>query len=215
MSMSGRARRSAALRRRSARWLVMIVALLIVATACSSGSGGSGSGSGSSKGSQDGNDSGYVGSDHQLTTIKPDKRKPAPDISGPSLKGKKSIHLDDYKGKVVVVNVWGSWCAPCRNEAPDLRAAAKKTSGTAHFLGIDSRDPGKAAPRAFVRSYKMTYPSIYDPDGSQVVRFTKVPPSAIPATLVIDRQGRVAARVLGTVTRSTLVGMVKDVANGK
>lgn len=189
----------------------MMVAVLIVAAACSSGSGSSSS----NKNSQDGNDSGYVGSDHQLTTIKPKKRKPAPDIEGPSLTGKKSVQLDDYAGKVVVVNVWGSWCGPCRKEAPDLRAASQKTADKAQFIGIDSRDQGKSAPRAFVRSHKIGYPSIYDPDGGQVVKFTKVPPSAIPSTLVIDRHGRVAARVLGTVTRDTLVGMINDVASGK
>lgn len=200
-------RRRHASRRKPIAQLIMLVALLVVISACSTSS--------SDKDSQDGNDSGYVGSDHQLTTIAPKKRKPAPKISGPKLTGSGTIDLREHTGKVVVVNVWGSWCAPCRKEAPDLRAANKKTADKAQFIGIDSRDSGKAAPRAFVRTSKIKYPSIYDPDGAEVVKFSKVPPSAIPSTLVIDRKGRVAARVLGTVTRKTLVDMINDVASGK
>lgn len=184
----------------------MVVALLLV-SACGTSS--------ADKDSQTGDDNGYVGSDHQLTSIAPKKRKPAPKVAGPSLSGSGTINIRKHTGKVLVVNVWGSWCAPCRKEAPDLRAASKKTAGKARFIGIDSRDSGKAAPRAFVRAFKINYPSIYDPDGSQVVKFSKVPPSAIPSTLVIDRRGRVAARVLGTVSRNTLVDMVDDVASGK
>jgi thiol-disulfide isomerase/thioredoxin len=184
----------------------MLVAVLIAVTACGGSSSANSSG-------QDDSDSGYVGSDHQLTTIKPKKRTQAPKIEGQSLTGSKRINTGDYVGKVLVINVWGSWCAPCRREAPDLRAASKQTAGKARFVGIDSRDSGKAAPRAFVHRFKIGYPSIYDPDGSQVVKFTKVPPSAIPATLVLDRRGRVAARVLGKVTRRTLVGLVHDVAS--
>lgn len=205
--MSRRRRSAYGLSRTSRVGLVMVAALLVGVSACSTSSAG--------KDSQTGDDNGYVGSDHQLTMIKPKKRKPAPTISGPSVSGSKTIDTADYSGKVVVINVWGSWCAPCRKEAPDLQKASKKTADKAQFVGIDSRDSGKAGPRAFLRAFKITYPSIYDPDGSRVVKFSKVPPSAIPSTLVLDQHGRVAARVLGTVTQSTLVDMIDDVASGK
>jgi thiol-disulfide isomerase/thioredoxin len=206
MSMPGRRQRRWALPRKPVAASILMLATLTVVTACGSGS--------TSTTGQGKDDSGYVGSEHQLTSIAPKKRRPAPKIVGESLTGSKKINTGDYSGEVLVINVWGSWCAPCRREAPDLRTASKKTAGTARFIGIDSRDSGKAAPRAFVRRFKIDYPSIYDPDGSQVVKFTKVPPSAIPSTLVIDPHGRVAARVLGRVTSDTLVGLVHDVAGG-
>ncbi len=82
------------------------------------------------------------------------------------------------------------------------------------FLGIDSRDPSKDAARAFVRQFDVPYPSIFDPDGRNLLAFRgTLPPNAIPSTLVIDRGGKVAASILGEVTTvSTLVGLVDDVA---
>lgn len=83
------------------------------------------------------------------------------------------------------------------------------------FLGIDSRNPEEAGPRAFVRHYRIPYDSIYDPDGRTLLAFHgTLPPNSIPSTVVIDRQGRVAASVIGTVTRTTLEDLVGVAAKG-
>ncbi|QDP98267.1 TlpA family protein disulfide reductase [Microlunatus elymi] len=188
--------------------LLAIVMILVGLAGCSTDSAGADS--------QTGSENGYVGSDQQLTRVAPKDRAKAPEISGPSLTDpKKTINSSDYAGKVIVYNVWGSWCAPCRKEAPDLQAASDETAKVSQFIGINSRDTGTAQPQAFVRANKITYPSIYDPDGSQVVKFENLPPSAIPSTLIIDKQGRVAVRILGSITKATLVDMIDDVAEGK
>ncbi len=161
-------------------------------------------------------ENGYVGVPQQLTQIKPADRKQAPKASGPELGTDKTISTDDYDGKVVVINVWGSWCPPCRKEGPDLQQASERTKGKAQFVGITSRDATPAAPLAFVRSNKITYPSIFDPDGALLLTFAgEVPPSAIPSTLILDTEGRIAVRILGPITETTLVAMIDDVASGK
>lgn len=158
---------------------------------------------------------GYVGADGTLTQIAPADRKALPPVAGTSLDGRPVSTTDDA-GKVVVVNVWGSWCAPCRHEAPALQAASEATKGTARFVGINSRDNDPAQAKAFVRAHGITYPSIYDPSGSALLTFAgTLPPSAIPSTLILDRQGRLAVRVLGEVSERTLVAMVHDVAAGR
>lgn len=185
----------------------LVVAVAVVLAGCSTDAAG--------QQKQTGSENGYVGADRQLTRVAPADRKPAPRISGESVTDSKTVDSADYAGRVIVINVWGSWCPPCRKEAPDLQAASERTADVAQFIGIDSRDASKAQPRAFMRAQKISYPSIFDPDGSQVVKFSDLPPSAIPSTLIIDKQGRVAVRVLGTVTEQTLVDMINDVAAGK
>lgn len=158
---------------------------------------------------------GYVGVERNVTLVPPADRTPLPPVAGTSLDGK-PLSTADFAGGVLVVNVWGSWCAPCRSEAPALQGASEKTRGKAHFLGITTRDNDPAPARAFVRAFGITYPSIYDPKGAALLGFAgTLPPSAIPSTLVLDAQGRVAARVLGEVSELTLVTMVDDVAAGR
>lgn len=153
----------------------------------------------------------YIG-EPSLTQITPDQRIPAPVADGPKLGGG-TITTADYRGQVVVLNVWGSWCAPCRKEAPDLEAAHQKTKKIAQFIGINTRDLTEAPALAFVRAFKITYPHIYDPDGAVLTRFSQnLPPSAIPSTLIIDRDGRTAARVIGTITERTLIDLINDIA---
>jgi thiol-disulfide isomerase/thioredoxin len=159
---------------------------------------------------------GYPSVQRNLTRIAPDKRKELPTVSGPALGGNRTISSLDYRGKVVVINVWGSWCPPCRKEAPDLQAASVETKDTAQFIGITSKDYDPAPAEAFVRSFQITYPSIYDPTGRVLLAFAgELPPSAIPSTMIIDRQGRLAVRVLSEVSKITLVAMINDVANGR
>ena len=137
------------------------------------------------------------------------------ELSGEDLEGE-PLDLADLRGKPTVVNVWGSWCQPCRAEAPALQAVAEQTADRAVFVGLNTRDLDPAAPRAFVRAFGITFPSLFDPDGSLLLAFAgDLPPSAIPSTLIIDPQGRVAARVVGTTTETTLLGLVDDVAGGQ
>ena len=183
---------------------VVIVALLLVVL---SGCGSAGSGSS--------NGTGFVGGD-SFTHIPPADRRPAPVVSGPSLAGTGVVSTADYPGKVVVINVWGSWCAPCRLEAPDLAEASVETADIAAFVGINIRDYQPETAQAFVRNFKVPYPHVYDPQGAELVKFTGIlPANGIPTTLIIDRQGRVAARIVGAVSKSTLVTLVTDVAEGR
>jgi thiol-disulfide isomerase/thioredoxin len=159
---------------------------------------------------------GYPQSERNLTRVAPEQRKLLPEISGPALGAESTLSSRDYPGKVVVINVWGSWCAPCRSEAPELQAASEQTKESAQFLGITSKDYDPAPALAFTRAFSITYPSIFDPTGRVLLDFASVlPPSAIPSTMIIDSDGRLAARVLGPISTTTLVNMITDVANGR
>lgn len=150
-----------------------------------------------------------------LTLVPLADRRPAPIAEGPRLGGG-TISTADYPGKVVVLNVWGSWCAPCRKEAPDLEAAWQQTRRKAQFIGINTRDPTQAPALAFVRAFEITYPHLYDPDAAVLTRFSgDLPLSAIPSTLIIDRDGLVAVRIIGTITERTLIDVIDDVAAGR
>lgn len=138
-------------------------------------------------------------------------RCPAPALSGRTLDGT-ALDLADYRGSVVVLNVWGSWCAPCKKEQPDLqRAAVDLARDGVRFVGINVRDRTQGTPQAHVRRYGVTYPSLFDPSANLVARFRDLPPSAIPSTIVIDADGRVAARMLGATTYDELVVVVRRV----
>ena len=184
-----------------------LLALPLAATGCSA--------SGADEPTRSAGQEGYVGVDGNLTQIPPAERDAVPTVSGPSLDGRK-VSTADYAGQVLVLNVWGSWCAPCRKEAPALQAASAETADVAQFVGIATKDTDPAQAQAFVRANKITYPSIFDPTGATLLTFAgTLPPSAIPSTLVVDREGRLAARVLGPISERTLVALVDDVAAGK
>lgn len=194
-------------------WRAAIAPLVMLAVVLISGC----STTGADEPTRAGNTEGYVGATKSVTLIEPAKRQAAPEISGEVLgEDGKQISTADLTGKVVVLNVWGSWCGPCRAEAPELQAASEKTAKTAQFIGLNTRDFDQGPPIAFNRSNKITYPSIWDPTGSVLVSLSgTLPPTAIPSTLIIDTQGRVAARVVGPVTETTLVDMIGDIAAGK
>ena len=158
---------------------------------------------------------GFVAGDGTLTVLPADQRPAAPVIEGTTLDGA-AWRSDATSGKVLVYNVWGSWCAPCRAEAPVLEAASKRTADTAVFVGLNTRDLDKAAPRAFVRAFAVGYVNLYDPDGALLLKFSgQLPASAIPSTLLVDPEGRIAARIIGEVTEATLVDVITDLAAGK
>lgn len=160
-------------------------------------------------------DGGYVGGDGSLTRVPVADRTAAPVLTGTSLEGT-PMSTADLAGKVIVVNVWGSWCPPCRKEAPALAAAASRTADKAAFVGIATRDHDAAPALAFQRQFAVPYRSFHDPDGALLLQLSgQIAPNAIPSTLVIDPQGRVAARVLGEASEATLVGLVDDVAAGR
>ena len=193
-------------RRAAIRIAAALVAVLILASCARTGA---------DEQSRSAGQVGYPDVPRNLTRVPPDQRKELPTVSGPVLGSNQTISTQDYRGKVVVINVWGSWCPPCRKEAPDLQSASVETKDVAQFVGITSKDYDPAPAEAFVRSFEITYPSIYDPTGKVLLAFAgDLPPSAIPSTMIIDREGRLAVRVLSEVSKITLVDMINDVADG-
>lgn len=153
-----------------------------------------------------------LGGGKALLVVPPAERKTAAIATGPDLDGTGTV-TTAHPGKVVVMNVWASWCGPCRVEAPELNDASRDTAEDAVFIGLNVREASPTPARAFVRTAEVPYAHIFDPDGSQLVRFSSdLSPSAIPSTLIIDRKGRTAVRIAGQVTRTTLVQLVRDVA---
>lgn len=145
----------------------------------------------------------------------PNGRKHAPTAEGPELAGDGTVSTANHPGKVVVINVWASWCAPCRKEAPGLAAASSTTEGKAQFVGLNIRDQ-LAAAQAFERTFKIPYPSIQDPDAAQLMKFSGVMAvNAIPTTLVVDARGGLAAQITGPVDEKTLVQIITDVAEAR
>jgi thiol-disulfide isomerase/thioredoxin len=174
----------------------------LVLSAC--GSGGTSGGSGNTN---------FITGKDGIATVGKGDRKAAPDLSGTTIDGKQ-LDTADFKGKIVVLNVWGSWCAPCRAEAPNLVKVAKETeSKGVQFVGINTRDTSTTPAVAFEKEYGVTYPSLYDPTGKLMLRFKKgtLNPQLIPSTLVIDKDGKVAARALEALDDTTLLKMVKPV----
>ncbi|HET9141015.1 TlpA disulfide reductase family protein [Actinophytocola sp.] len=143
-----------------------------------------------------------------------DDRKAIGDLSGESLLERdRKIALSDFAGQVVVINIWGSWCGPCRVEAPELQKLheANQKSGVT-VLGVDVRDEQRTAPEDFVRDRGLTYPSIYDPPGRSLLGLKGYPRSVVPSTIVLDRGHRVAAVYLRDLLASDLQPLVERLA---
>ncbi len=137
-------------------------------------------------------------------------RKPVNDVSGESLmEPGKTISLKDYEGKIVVLNAWGQWCAPCRAEVDDLEGAQEKlsASGAGTVLGINVRDYNPQIARDFVTDNGVSYPSIYDPPFKAAASLGGVPSSVIPTTVILDKQHRPAAVFLREVTTDDILGV--------
>ena len=191
---------------RSAAALVGAVASALTLAACSSSSSG-----GSTANSN------YIGGTGEINVVKPADRHAAPELSGKTVSGGKDS-LAAYKGKVVVINIWGSWCASCREEAPNLVKVAKaEESKGVQFLGINTRDLDASNAARYDKTFDIPYPSLFDPYGKLILRFPKgsLNPQTLPATMIIDRQGRVAARALKPLSESELHQIVDPVAAEK
>ena len=182
--------------------LALGLACLLALAGCSNDVGSSGN-------------QGYVAGKGIITSVKAADRKQPGAVSGRTLDGEQ-VSLADFRGKVVVVNVWGSWCGPCRAEAPMLAQASRDLAGKGVvFLGIDSRDGSKDAAKAFVRRFDIPYASLYDQQGATLLAFHgTLTPNSVPSTVVVDPQGRVAGSVLGNLSRTTLDDLVEDARSG-
>jgi peroxiredoxin len=139
----------------------------------------------------------------------PDRRPQVKDVTGELLDGG-SYDVAHDRGKVVVVNFWGSWCNPCRAEADDLEKTfqATKAKGVT-FIGVNSRDDRDAA-REFERG-QVTYPSVFDPDGKVALKFD-VNQVSTPQTLILDREGRIAVALRRATVVTELQPLVERVA---
>jgi len=148
----------------------------------------------------------FVSGNGSVSYIKQSDRIATPQLSGMTLSGKNYTFSG---GQVAVVNVWASWCAPCRAEAPTLKALSEKYTDVA-FIGILTRDNPVNA-EAFERRFAIPYPTLID--DSVLIGFRKsLPANAIPSTVVIDKNGNVAARISGQVTVASLSEVIEKVS---
>ena len=175
----------------------LVLLLLPFMVACSNG------------GTMGTNEQSFIAGNGVATFIPQADRKAAPAISGPTLDGGS---FTASAGKVLVLNVWASWCSPCRAEAPALQDLSMKHPEV-QFLGVLTRDSLVAA-RAFVERFGIQYPSLVD-DAILLKFHGQLTPNAIPTTLIIDTQGRIAARVSGEVTYSALEDLIERVKSNE
>ncbi|MDN5756311.1 MAG: TlpA family protein disulfide reductase [Arthrobacter sp.] len=160
-----------------------------------------------------GNGKNYIAGDGSVQEYDQASRGKPVELDGTTYEGK-TIDSAQLKDQITVLNFWYAACAPCRLEAPHLAKLSKafKSKGV-QFYGVNVRD-GQDTAHAFERTFKIDYPSMPDADGSILLSMTEyVPPQAVPTTLVLDRQGRVAARLLGEADESTLKALISDLVS--
>ena len=147
--------------------------------------------------------------DYQATAVQ--ESQLAKDFTMPELDGGERISLSDFRGKIVVLNVWASWCLPCRKEAPALQAAWEDYRGRGvQFLGSNYQDDRDAA-RGFVEEFGITYPSVFDPSGRLAIDYGFF---GLPSTFVIDGSQRIRFRFTGYLTASRLRAALDDLLEG-
>ena len=178
--------------------LALLVCIPLLAGCSSANSSGTGS------------ETSYVAGDGTMTLIESSDRGAQVKLAGKTLEGNQ-LDISKYLGKVVVVNVWASWCGPCRSEAVDLASLAQELgTSEVQFVGLNTRD-GLAAARAFNKRFDTGYPSIQDQEGTLTLAFGNLGPGATPTTIVLDKEGRVAGRILGPITQAQLRSLIKAV----
>ncbi|MEY4967646.1 MAG: hypothetical protein RIQ73_345 [Actinomycetota bacterium] len=179
------------------KYLNKVFVTVILTTALTSCSGGGSSNTEES----------YVSGDGSVTFINPSDRIDAPAMAGMTLTGTNYAYTI---GRVTVVNVWASWCSPCRSEIPTLIDLSKKYTQVT-FLGVLTRDMPPAA-EAFARRFAIPYPTLID-DSILLGFRDSLPANAIPSTAVIDKSGKVAGRILGEVTVASLSKLIERVSS--
>ncbi|MFF7331881.1 redoxin family protein [Streptomyces sp. NPDC008150] len=154
-----------------------------------------------------------------ISTVASEDRTATVTLKGQTLEGKSLDVVNAHRGKTIVINVWGSWCPPCRAEAPLFdKVAREKADDGVVFVGINTRDPSRTPPIAFQSNYGVSYPSLYDPTGKIVMSgfpTGTLNPQALPATVVLDRDGRIAARYQGPLSAEKLRKMIDPVVAEK
>ena len=162
---------------------------------------------------QNSGEAGFISGDGTANFLKVEDRKSAPELIALDFNGKE-IDLKNYKNKVVVLNVWGSWCGPCRKEAKELQElyVKNKDSGV-EFIGINIRD-SKVSAEKFITNFGITFPNIFDRDGVKLLGFKDtLPANAIPSTVLVDKNGKVAARQLGPIERALIQGFISSLVD--
>jgi thiol-disulfide isomerase/thioredoxin len=193
------------------RLTVPVIVIAVVGTMSLAVSGCSSDAGSIAAQARSGDGKGYVSGDGSIERLALDKRSSPLTLSGTTLAGK-PWKVADAKDHVLVLNVWGQWCGPCVAEMPHLQQVWSQLSAagkSVQFMGINYRD-GVETAKAFLRANKITYPSLRD-DGGGTLLALRGKANTTPTTLVLDRRGRIAARVSGPVSAATLTGLVNDV----
>ncbi len=157
-----------------------------------------------------GDNKNYVAGDGSFVALDVSNRAAPVEVSGITAEGE-ALDLTELRGEVVVINLWYAACGPCRAEADELAAIARETEPRGvRFVGLNTRDDADTV-LAFQRTFDVPYPSVVDREGAAVLALRgQLVPNAVPTTLVIDRQGRVAARYSGPVDDSVLRTLIED-----
>jgi len=178
--------------------LFAVAALVLVTAGCSRGTEQAAGG-----------DYRFVQSAPGIESVAAGSRTPAPPLAGSQVNGQ-PFDLSSTRGSVTVVNFWASWCAPCRAETPNLESVAKQTQGQGvRFVGVNVKDSRSAA-ASFMRAKGVSYPSLYDDDGTLAATWPV--PVTLPSTVVLDREGRIAARFRAAVSSDDLLPVVQRVS---
>jgi peroxiredoxin len=182
--------------------LALAVALALTGCTASADDGGFGGGPG------------YVDGSGVIQEVPQDQRADRIVLAGTTFDGR-PVDLTAMQGKVVVLNAWYANCPPCREEADDLEAARQELRGRGvEFVGLNVRDTDPGVVKAYEEKHKVTYPSLRDGAKALLAFRGVIAPNAVPSTVVLDREGRVAARVSGATTKATIVGLVERVLAG-
>lgn len=160
-----------------------------------------------------GDDKNYIAGDGSVSEFDAEYRGEAISLEG-TLPDGSTVSTSDLLGQVTVLNFWYAACAPCRAEAPDLEELYQEfSSQDVYFYGVNIRDEAPTA-SSFERNFGISYPSMLDADGSILLGLSaQVPPQAVPTTLVLDKQGRISARILGIAEKGTLKALIESASN--